>query len=63
MVKDKKDKKEKKEEVKKIKITIDGQEFDSEHRVFASGREGYGLYGRIKIDGYPHRISLNLIEM
>lgn len=62
MVKDKKDK-ENKKEVKKIIVIINGEEFESEHRVFASGREGYGLYGRIKIDGYPHRISLNLIEM
>ena len=47
----------------KIKIVIDGKEFEAEHRVFKSGRKGYGLYGTIKIKNYPHRISLNLIEM
>lgn len=50
-------------EPKKIKIMIDGEEFEAEHRVFKSGRKGYGLYGRVLIDKYPHRISCNIIEM
>ncbi|KKL77850.1 hypothetical protein LCGC14_2030780 [marine sediment metagenome] len=48
---------------KKIKIEINGEEFEAEYREFKSGRKGYGLYGRIKIKDYPYRISLNIIEM
>jgi hypothetical protein len=48
---------------KKIKIVIDEEKLEAEHREFKSGRKGYGCYGVIKIDGYPHRLSLNLIEM
>lgn len=51
------------EALKKIKIVIDGQEFEAEYREFKSGSKGYGLYGRIKIADYPYRISLNIIEM
>ena len=47
---------------KNIKIVIDGIEKEAVYRIFKSGKKGYGLYGVIKIDGYPHRISLNLIE-
>ncbi len=45
-----------------IKIVIDGEEFDAEYREFKSGKKGYGLYGTAKIDNYPFRISMNLIE-
>jgi len=48
---------------KKIKIAIDGNEFEAEHRTFKSGKKGYGLYGTVNIDGKGHRISMNLIEM
>lgn len=61
--KEKKEKEVKNKEIKKIKVVINGEEFEAEHRVFKSGRKGYGLYGRIVIDKYPHRISLNIIEM
>ena len=50
------------EEKKKIKIVIAGEEFEAEYREFKSGRKGYGLYGTVKIDNYPFRISMNLIE-
>lgn len=46
-----------------ISIVIDGTEIKAKHRVFSSGKEGYGSYGIIKIKGYPHRISINLIEV
>lgn len=46
-----------------IKIIIDGEEFDAKAREFKSGKKGYGLYGRVKIDNYPYRISLNIFEM
>lgn len=45
-----------------IKIVIDDQEFEAEYREFKSGKKGYGLYGTVKIDNYPFRISMNLIE-
>lgn len=48
---------------KKIKIEINGEMFEAEYRDFKSGRKGYGLYGRVKINDYPYRISMNLIEM
>lgn len=50
-------------EVEKIKVIIDGQEFEAEQRTFSTGRKGYGLYARIVIKNYPHRISMNIIEM
>jgi hypothetical protein len=55
--------KEIKPEKKMIKITIDGHELEAEHREFKSGKKGYGCYGTIKIKDYPHRLSLNLIEL
>jgi len=47
----------------KIKIKIDTEEKEAEYRTFSSGKKGYGAYGIIKIDGYPYRLSLNIIEM
>lgn len=46
-----------------ISIVIDGAEIKAKHRVFKSGKKGYGAYGIIKIKGYPHRVSINLIEV
>jgi len=51
------------EEKKKIKIVIDGNELEGEYREFKSGKKGYGCYGTVKIKDYPHRLSLNLIEL
>ncbi len=61
-------KKPKEEKVKSIKVIIDGKEFEAEARVFKTGRKGYGLYKVIKILNsdkipYPHRISLNIMEL
>lgn len=55
----------KKKETKKkpLKILIDGKEYEAEPRVFKTGRKGYGLYARLVIDNYPHRVSLNIMEM
>ncbi|GAF83084.1 unnamed protein product [marine sediment metagenome] len=47
----------------KIKIKIDEVELEGKRKEFKSGREGYGCYGIIKIDGYPYRLSLNLIAL
>lgn len=47
----------------KIEITIDGQKFEAQHRVFSSGKSGYGLYNKIEIDKQRCQISLNIIEL
>jgi hypothetical protein len=46
-----------------IIIDIDGVQLKAKHREFKSGRKGYGCYGMVKIRGYPHRVSINLIEV
>jgi len=48
---------------KEISIIIDGVEFKAKYRQFKSGRCGYGLYGLTKIKNYPHRLSINIIEV
>jgi mRNA-degrading endonuclease RelE of RelBE toxin-antitoxin system len=50
-------------EKEKIKVIIDGNEFEAEFREFKSGNKGYGLYGKVKIKDYPYRISMNIIQM
>lgn len=60
-----------KEETKKIKdpekqdvnVKIGDHELNAEYREFKSGKKGYGVYGVFKINGWPCRISLNIIEM
>jgi len=48
----------------KITIIIDGKEHEAKKREFKkSGNEGYGLYGIVKINDYPYRISMNMIKM
>ena len=46
----------------KIKILIGEHELEAEYREFKSGKRGYGCYGTLKINDYPCRLSLNLIE-
>jgi len=48
---------------KEIEVKINGEKFKAEHRTFKTGRKGYGVYGRIVINGYPYRVNLNVIEM
>lgn len=50
------------EKKKKIKVKIDEVELEAEYRTFKSGKKGYGCYGVIKINDYPFRLSMNLIE-
>ena len=57
------EKKDNKKEHEDIIITIDGTDLVAKHREFKSTRKGYGVYGMIKIKGYPHRVSINLIEV
>jgi len=46
-----------------VKIKIGEHEMEAEYREFKSGKKGYGAYGVFKINGWPCRLSLNLIEM
>jgi hypothetical protein len=46
-----------------IPIIIDGFEVKAKHRIFKSKKVGYGAYGICRIKGFPHRISINLIEI
>jgi len=48
---------------KKIKITIDKEKLEAEFRTFKSGRQGYGAYKIMKIEGHPYRLTLNLIKL
>ena len=47
----------------KVKIKIGDNELEAVYREFKSGKKGYGCYGVIKINDWPCRLSLNLIEM
>lgn len=46
-----------------VKIKIGDHEMEAEFRKFKSGKTGYGVYGVHKINNWPCRLSLNLIEM
>lgn len=46
-----------------VNITIGEHELKAKYREFKSGKKGYGVYGVFKINGWPCRLSLNLIEM
>lgn len=46
-----------------VKIVIGEEVMEAEYRQFKSGKKGYGSYGVIKVNGWPCRLSLNLIEM
>ena len=44
-------------------IKINDVEKVAGYRTFKSGKKGYGAYGIVKVNGYPCRMSLNLIEL
>ena len=46
-----------------VKIIIGEHELEAKYREFKSGKKGYGCYGVFKINNWPCRLSLNLIEM
>jgi len=46
-----------------VKIKIGEYELEAKYRKFKSGKKGYGCYGVHKINNWPCRLSLNLIEM
>ncbi len=47
----------------KVRIIIGEIELEAEYREFKSGKKGYGCYGVHKVNNWPCRLSLNLIEM
>lgn len=67
MVEEKENKKESEfvvpEDKPPVKISIGEEEMEAVYRQFKSGKKGYGSYGVIKVNGWPCRLSLNLIEM
>ena len=58
-----KEKKEIAKEKEMVKIVVGDHELIAEYREFKSGKKGYGVYGVFKINNWPCRLSLNLIEM
>lgn len=63
MAKEEETKKDISNEKPKVKIKLGENKIDAEYREFKSGKKGYGAYGVFKINGWPCRLSLNLIEM
>lgn len=55
--------KEEEKEKPSVKILLGEHELKAEYREFKSGKKGYGVYGVYKINNWPCRLSLNLIEM
>ena len=55
--------KQKNPEKPNVKVIIGDNELEAEYREFKSGKKGYGVYGVFKINNWPCRLSLNLIEM
>jgi hypothetical protein len=49
--------------MEQIEITIAGQKHTAQLRTFKSGKTGYGLYGKINIDGKQHQMSINIIKL
>ena len=48
---------------KKIKIKIDKSEFEAEERTFKSGKSGFGLYGKVEIDGERYQMVVNIVKI
>ena len=38
-------------------------ETEAETKTFTSGKEGYGFYGKVEIDGRMHQISFNAVDL
>jgi len=46
-----------------VEVNINGQPLLAKHKVFKTGRTGFGLYDKIIIDGCTYQISLNIIKL
>lgn len=47
----------------KIGIQLDEHKVEAPKRTFSSGKEGYGFYGKIEIEGQRYQVSLNVIKL
>jgi hypothetical protein len=47
----------------KIKIIIEGEEYEVEKREFSTGSVGYGLYGKHEINKERYQFSINLVKL
>ena len=48
---------------KKIKIKIDKEEFEAEERTFKSKKVGFGLYGKVVIEGERYQMIVNIVKI
>ena len=46
----------------KITVVIDGEEFVAPWRKFKTGSVGYGIYGKLLIDGIAFQVVCNIIK-
>ena len=44
-------------------LKIGDLETQAERKIFSTGREGYGFYGKVEIDGRMHQISFNAVDL
>ena len=56
-------KEEKLEDKPDVEIKIGKEILKGIYREFKSGKKGYGCYGVVKVNNWPCRLSLNLIEL
>ena len=46
-----------------IEIKVADKVFKSEKRTFKSLKVGYGVYGKIEIDGETYQMSINIVKL
>jgi hypothetical protein len=46
-----------------MKITIEGKEYEAKTKEFSTGKKGFGLYGKININGNDYQIVCNIIKL
>ena len=44
-------------------LKIGDFETQAERKIFSTGREGYGFYGKVEIDGRMHQVSFNAVDL
>ena len=49
--------------LKELKITIEGKDLKAEAKKFSTGKVGFGVYGKIEIDGINYQIVCNIIKL
>lgn len=46
-----------------MRVSIENNTYELEERTFKTGSRGYGLYGKIVVDGVRYQIACNIIEI